>query len=105
MARGLTAGIAHGNPEWPDEARAQLCLMAPWLLVGPGLAYARGNRGNAAVAVRLFSFRYQGSRRPSIVLVPRRQPRLELQWVKSHALLPRNLWQRPTVPGGWLPCP
>jgi hypothetical protein len=101
LARGLPAGIAHYDPEWPDVTRAQLCLVAPWLLLGRGLAYARGSRGTTASPLRLFSFPHQGGRKASVMLIPRRRPSLGLEWTQSHAMLARNLWQRPAVPGIW----
>ncbi|GIJ64516.1 hypothetical protein [Virgisporangium aurantiacum] len=102
LVQGLPVGVIADDPDWPVVARERLCRLAPWLLRGPGVAYARGPGGRGTHPMRLFSLpNGRGPRRAAVLLVPLRRPRLVLQWAKTNAVLPQNLWQRPPVPGVW----
>jgi len=76
--------------------------MAPWLLLGPGLKYAHNLLKRKVDGIRLFALPGQPwAAKASVVLVPGRQPSLEIRWTGTNAQLARVLWERPAIPGVW----
>jgi hypothetical protein len=102
LTRGLLIGLLNYDPAWPEVTRERLCLMAPWLLLGPGLEYAQNLLKRKVDGIRLFTLPGQPwAAKASVVLVPGRQPSLEIRWTGTNAQLPRVLWERPAIPGVW----
>jgi hypothetical protein len=102
LAKGLLIGLLNYDPTWPEVTRERLCLIAPWLLLGPGLTYAHNLLKRKVDGIRLFTLPGQPwAAKASVVLVPGRQPSLEVRWTGSNAQLARVLWERPAIPGVW----
>ncbi len=102
LTKGLVLGLLNYDPTWPEVTRERLCLMAPWLLLGPGLKYAHNLLKRKVDGIRLFTLPGQPwAAKASVVLVPGRQPSLEIRWTGTNAQLARVLWERPAIPGVW----
>ena len=102
LARGGNIGLLHPDPDWPKVTRDRLCRIAPWLLLGPGVEYARTLLKRRADGLRLFTLPNQRAiRKASIVLVPGSPPSLEIRWTGTNARLPLVLWQRPVIHRVW----
>ena len=102
LARGGEIGLLHPDPDWPKVTRDRLCRIAPWLLLGPGVEYARILLKRRADGLRLFTLPNQRAiRKASVVLVPGSAPSLEIRWTGTNARLPLVLWQRPAIRGVW----
>lgn len=102
LARGGNIGLLHPDPDWPKVTRDRLCRIAPWLLLGPGVEYARTLLKRKADGLRLFTLPNQRAiRKASIVLVPGSPPSLEIRWTGSNGRLPLVLWQRPVIHSVW----
>ena len=102
LARGSHIGLLHPDPTWPKVTRDRLARLAPWLLLGPGIDYARSLLKRKSEGLRLFTLPNQTAiRKASIVLVPVSEPALEIRWTGTNARLPSALWQRPPIPGVW----
>ena len=102
LARGSHIGLLHPDPTWPKVTRDRLARAAPWLLLGPGLDFARDLLKRKSEGLRLFTLPNQTAiRKASIVVVPGAPPSLEVRWTGTNARLPVILWERPPIPGAW----
>lgn len=102
LTRGSHIGVLHPDPAWPKVTRDRLARLAPWLLLGPGLDFARDLLKRKSEGLRLLTLPNQTAiRKASIVLVPGTPPSLEIRWTGTNARLPVILWERPPIPGVW----
>jgi hypothetical protein len=73
LTKGLLIGLLNYDPTWPEVTGIRLFTL-------PGQPWAA---------------------KASVVLVPGRQPSLEIRWTGTDAQLARVLWERPAIPGVW----